>query len=719
MGVALLLAALLSMTGCSAEDLLRTQKAVFCRTPKSAVSSDAVAERRIDDEAFADASTEGEEAWEEEEYAYDEGDVYEEDGDVAYEEVSYQIRDDDFVFVDAAYTPESGRRPQTNAGLRTPPALEEEDPGDRELAELVTFDLTPVRAKTAVKITVDDEGAAETTLEELPAPAAPATKAAPAPKPGKEPEREPAGEDVESGGGGKPQRKLGPAPTPRKPIGQSGVRSLFQDLSCEMMSVHPDEFDSPQSKIPMSLRQVAGSVLQNNRAIRVAAFKPGQARAGIMSAKSVYDPELFADWTHSRTDSPPQISISGQRNPNREYRNEVGRAGISQHLPTGGKLRAYREWDSGIERNPGSGRNKGHGGSYVAELSQPLLNGFLDAENRALLQISRLQADMSEEEFKQKVIDTMSKALEAYWNVVQAREDIRINEESLDMAERLLERETGRKDQGIATQLDVNRAREAAASRAYNLMLSRENYTAAQENLKYYMNDKSAPVGMDIYVDAVEQLDVPLLRPGMEQAIDVALENRPEMKNAELAIKTSEVRKRYARHTLLPEVNLTGSIRRNDDDASSLPTSGSSTTYTGTDWSLGVGFSMPIGNMKARANVRIAESELAQNEEDRKNVRDQIVTEVRSIVKSMELVVREVPLNRRAMEAAAKVLEGEWAKLELNQTGNNDLLQAQDLVAVAERNYVQSLSRYNIFIVRLLAAQGTLLDKMGIAVSSD
>lgn len=711
------------MAGCSAEELLRPQT---CRVPRSTASSVAVASTIVDDDErnfTTSYFTDDADADKEEEYDYGEEDRDgEEDADS--DEVAYHISDDDFVVVDVAYRPparhDSVRVPERKKAV----AAMMEELEDKELAELVTFDLTPVRPKAAAKIIAKREIATErdTEPEKIPAVVVAEKKPEPAPSPkkesAKEPKKETAKDLTAESRGKKKEFDLGPAPTPRKNIGQSGVRSMFEDLSCEMMSVHPDEFDSPQSEIAMSLRQVAGSVLQNNRAIRVAAFKPGQARASIMSAKSVYDPEVFADWTHSRTDSPPQISISGQRNPNREYRYEVGRAGFSQHLPTGGKFRAYREWNSGTERNPGSTRTNGNGGAYVAELSQPLLNGFLDAENRALLQISRLQADMSEEEFKQKVTDIMSKAMESYWNVVQARKDIRINQESVDMAERLLERESGRKEQGISTQLDVNRAREAAASRAYNLMLSRETHTTAQENLKYYMNDKSAPVGMDIYVDAVEQLDVPLLRPSMEQAIDIALDNRPEMKNAELAIKTSEVRKRYARHTLLPEVNLTGTIRRNDEDSAS-PTSGSSTTNTGTDWSMGVGFSMPIGNMKARANVRIAESELAQNEEDKKNIRDQVITEVRSIVKNMELVIREIPLNRRAMEAAAKVLEGEWAKLELNQTGNSDLLQAQDLVAVAERNYVQSLSRYNIYIVRLLAAQGTLLEKMGVAISSD
>ena len=488
---------------------------------------------------------------------------------------------------------------------------------------------------------------------------------------------------------------------------------LLDEMICGMMAVNPDEFSTDTDSLPMTLKQVAGSVLRGNRTIRVAGYRPEQARADIMSAKSVYDTELFADWTHSRTDTTAAMIITGYPSRNREFRNEVGRTGIRQHTPSGAKVSAYREWNSGIERDPGSDKSRGHGGAFVAEISQPVLNGFADMENRSVIQINRLQVDITQEEFRQTVMETMTQALEAYWSVVQAREDVRINKEVLDMAEKLLEREIGRKDEGISTQLDVDRAREAVSTRAYSVHLAKEQYMQAQETLKYYMNDKAVPVGMDIHVDPVESLDTPLVKVDIEKAIDTALTNRPEMLNADLAIRTSEVRHRYAKHTLLPELNLIGSVRRNDLNGTT-PTTGSSTLYTGTDWSVGMEFSMPLGNMKARSNLRKAEAEMSQVIEDKKNKQDLIVTEVRTIAKAMEQVVREIPLNKRAMESAQKVLEGEWARLELDQVGNRDLLQAQDLVAVTERNYVGSLARYNIYIVRLFAVQGVLLDKMGI-----
>lgn len=184
------------------------------------------------------------------------------------------------------------------------------------------------------------------------------------------------------------------------------------------------------------------------------------------------------------------------------------------------------------------------------------------------------------------------------------------------------------------------------------------------------------------------------------------------MRNADIAVRTGEERRSFARHNLLPELNVGGSIRRNDR-RSSTPLSTSPNDVLGNDWSMGVSFSMPIGNMESRARLRRSESELAQSIDEKRGVKSAVITEVRTAVRSLELLVSEIPICQQAVEAARKVVAGEWARLEVNQVGNRDLLQAQDLLATAQRSHVQTLARYNIALARLFEAEGTLIEKLG------
>lgn len=472
--------------------------------------------------------------------------------------------------------------------------------------------------------------------------------------------------------------------------------------------------EAEAEELVLTLREVLVSVLRNNHEIRVAAHGPVQARAGILEAQSDYDPEAFAEWEHSRNSNPYD---KGGRSSNTRHYNDTERAGLRQTSPTGATVSAYREWTSGAEWGSGQARERAHGGAYVLEMNQPLLNGFGNRETRANIAISRVQYDRSEEELRRVMINSAAKALESYWNLALAREDIRIYQETLGMAETLLAREISRQREGLSTELDVERAREAVATRTVNLLNARDQEHMHQERMKLILNQGGLPVGSRTRIRPAEALDSPppRLRLDLEGSIAAALANRPEMRQADLAIEAGEVRERYARHNLLPRLDLMGRMRDNDRSADrTVP--GYDVDTLGRDWAVGLMFSIPLGNMKARAGLQRAESELRQALDEMRSARDIIVAETKIAVKSLELIAQEIPQSRRAVEAAARVVEGEWARFELNQVGNRDLLQAQDLLAVSERNRIQNLVRYNNALVSLLAAEGTLLDHLGISL---
>jgi hypothetical protein len=240
----------------------------------------------------------------------------------------------------------------------------------------------------------------------------------------------------------------------------------------------------------------------------------------------------------------------------------------------------------------------------------------------------------------------------------------------------------------------------------------REQERIVQERLKLLMNSREAPIDADDTIVATESLETPLFRADLDNSIRTALENRPEMQNADLAIRTGEARRSHARHNLLPSLNVGGSIRRNDS-RTSTPVASSDNDYLGNDWTLGVSLSMPIGNMESRAQLRRADSELAQSVDEKRGVKSAVITEVRTAVRNLELLASEIPVSGQAVEAARKVADGELARFEINQMGNRDLLQAQDLLATAQRSRIQAWSRYNIALVKLFAAEGILLERLG------
>lgn len=502
----------------------------------------------------------------------------------------------------------------------------------------------------------------------------------------------------------------GASPAPEQ---ATATDSLKDNLLSGMRPITPQEFLVNGQVRNLSLQDIAFSTLKNNHDIRVAKHAPDQARAGVMEAKAAYDPEAFVDWQHSRDNNPATRAYN--RNYHNDYRKDTERAGVKQHLPSGGDLSAYREWTQGSERYSGYSPNRGSGGAYVVELSQPILRGFGDKETRTVLQITRLQVEQSVEELRQTMIQSLGDAIDAYWTVALRKEEVRIQEETLGMAEELLDREQERQSKGISTPLDVDRAREAVATRKAILYQIREQERITQERLKLLMNSPEAPIGGDDIIVVTESLETPLVRADIDKSIDAALDKRPEMRNADLVIRTGEARRNYAKHNLLPSLSIGGSLRSNDR-RTATPDSTSNNEYIGNDWSVGASFSMPLGNMESRARLQRAESELSQGIDQKKGTRSAIITEVKTAVQNLELLVNEIPVSRQSVEAAQRVVSGEWARFEVNQVGNRDLLQAQDLLATAQRSHVQALVRYNIALAQLLAAEGTLLEYLGYSI---
>jgi len=470
-------------------------------------------------------------------------------------------------------------------------------------------------------------------------------------------------------------------------------------------------FQPGDEEISLSLQDVVVSVLRNNRDIRVASHRPVQAKAGILEAQSAYDPEAFAEWQYQKNNNP-----SKTQGRDSQYSNNTGKTGLRQRTPTGAVISGSREWTHGVEKTQSFPHEHGQGGAYVLEISQPILNGFGDLEARSAIAVSRVQLGMSEEELRQTMINSTAEAMEIYWYVAMADEDVRIYEENLAMAENLLAREIKRQKEGLSTELDVQRAREAVASRSTTVLNAKDQRQIYQERLKLVLNNSGYQVGSHTVIKVSEKLETPIITTDLERSLRTAVLWRPEMRQADLAIKAGEIRNKYARHNLLPKLDLIGSLRENDRNAdASIP--GVDYDSVGRDWSVGVMFTMPIGNMKARAELSRAESELAQSLDEKRNAEDVIIAEVKTSVKTLEYIGLEIPISKRAVEAAIKVVDGEWARFELNQVGNRDLLQAQDLLAVSERNRVQALVRYNAAIIRLLAAEGTLLEHLGVKIN--
>lgn len=510
-----------------------------------------------------------------------------------------------------------------------------------------------------------------------------------------------------SGGVKKAARLAGKRPDTRqkfeaKSQQADGIFSASAALP-ESQSMEGAQRSAEPEAVRLSLIEAIQRGLEGNQDIRVVSFMPKRAAEDLTGAEAVYDPEFFVDGRFRR-DPNLQSSVT------RIVMEDDGllEAGIRKPLATGGSLSGSLAARYSDLINSGFDRTYKYIFAPTLEIRQPLLKNIGAKEEKTAIKIANYQLNISEEEFRQKAIDISARISRAYWQLYLLREFVRIDRENFEMAEEVYRRERVRVTEGISQSIDVERARSNAKSRQGNLLQSRQRLGIATDQLKLLMNWSNLTIDSDVAILPTEEPQTAPIEVHEKEAIERALKNRPETKQAGQQLEISKAEESLYRHRRLPDLDVFGryAVSGYSDEFSDAY---DNTSFNDEDsWAVGLNFSYPIGNRSAEARFRSKAIARQQSEAQIERIRSHIKQDVKQVLLSIAFAEGEIESTRAAKESAVSVVQGEFIRFELGQTTNEELLRAQDLLAANSRNYVRAVVDYNIAKAELTRAQGLL-----------
>src|SRR5271170_7867951 len=113
-------------------------------------------------------------------------------------------------------------------------------------------------------------------------------------------------------------------------------------------------------------------------------------------------------------------------------------------------------------------------------ITQPLLRGFGIELNRRFIHIAKNNEKIADLVFRQQVIDTVAGIARLYTDLVSLNEDVKVQQESLKLAQRLYEDNKTKVDQGSLAPIELTRAQaQVAATR--QALISAEGLVEQQE----------------------------------------------------------------------------------------------------------------------------------------------------------------------------------------------------------------------------------------------
>jgi outer membrane protein TolC len=194
-------------------------------------------------------------------------------------------------------------------------------------------------------------------------------------------------------------------------------------------------------------------------------------------------------------------------------------------------------------------------------VSQPLLNGFGFAQNKRFIRVAKNNQKITDQAFAQQVMDTVSTVKNAYWELVFAREDVEVKEQSLALAEKLYRDNKRQVEIGTLAPIEVVRAESEVARTRQDLIVSQTGLAQQQTILKDLIakqpNDPTLAMVEIEPLDSPQVPAVPEILP-VQDAIQVAMEKRPELAQLQLDLQNRRLTVRGARNAMLPTVNAFG-----------------------------------------------------------------------------------------------------------------------------------------------------------------
>jgi outer membrane protein len=212
------------------------------------------------------------------------------------------------------------------------------------------------------------------------------------------------------------------------------------------------------------------------------------------------------------------------------------------------------------------------------------------------------------------------------------------------------------------------------------------------------------------------------------QAIQVAMENRPEMKQARLALNNAEIDTDYTKNQTLPVLDLNAGYTQNGlGGVQRLRSALGGTTITGAipggiadalgqvfsadykAYSFGFNLQIPLTNRAAKGDYDRALSgkRLAQAQMDA--TAQQIALDVRNAMNLVDMSKSHIESAAKARELAQETLDAEQQKYDLGISILFFVLQAQTNLAIAQTNEIQAMVSYTKSLAALDSATGQTL----------
>jgi outer membrane protein len=513
-------------------------------------------------------------------------------------------------------------------------------------------------------------------------------------------------------------------------------------------------------KLNLSLQDAIALALENSMDIVVQRYNPWMADASILKTKAggfgfgvpnslsagstANLPALFFDpyFTQSVSINSALLAVNNPLTSGTGatgvstlgVHNSVFNSAFSQGFSTGTTLNVF--WDNTRSSSTSAFNlfDPSVQSTIGVSFSQQLLQGVGRDVTRRNILIAENNRKIADLAFAQQAITTVTNTITAYWELVYARANVKVQLQAVTVSQKLYNDNKKQLEIGTMAPLDVTRAESELATDTQNLIVAQTTQLQDELVLKNFISkDPTASNLIDVEIIPSDKPDAPQsiqLAPFAE-AVKEAFVNRPDVQEQILNVKNGEIDVKATKNALLPLATLTGSYTSTGLAGNSLATASAAaagqqvvdangnpvtvlsaggvpipvfvptttTTVTGVNkqglsdsmsqvfhnrfpnYTVGVNLTLPLRNRSAQADSVHAQLTQRQLEAQMQQIKNSAVLDVRNTSIALEQGRAQVQAASKARELQQQTFDAEDKKYRLGaSTVYNVILTQRDLI---------------------------------------
>jgi len=491
------------------------------------------------------------------------------------------------------------------------------------------------------------------------------------------------------------------------------IPALFTSLILALAA--PRAFAATDITQELSLGDCIELALDNDLGFQVSRISPELAQHQLDLSRMAYDPSFRISSDFTTSSSPGGVDDQNRAFAGTETTSERYSSGINGSASSGLTYGLNSSLSHRDGTNPG-GTFENSSGSTTVSLRQPLLkNAWID-NTRMSIRINRNSLRSSELGLRQAIMSLVTRVERAYYNLILARDRVRVQEQALALTEELLRANQRRVEVGVMAPLDEKQTESQLAARQSSLRSAQRNLISQSYTLKRMLTDDIATWRL-IDIQPTEKLIAVPQQFDLHESWGVALRKRPDILQSRIGIENDGISLKYRRNQLFPQLDLVASAGFSGNNQEFAGVLDDVADRDSPRYSVGAVLSFPLSNRAQRKQYQVQKIRNRRSLLSLKNLEQSIMTEVALNIDQAETAYDQVATTRKSREFAKIALEAEEKKLEIGKSTSFFVLQLQRDLTTARSSEINALADYNKALATLALSEGRTLERLKLDIT--